>query len=268
VDPSSAGPAEPERERAERLTKAWIAQLIDRTPLADLPTLPLARIGAEAPALITALITALRDPGRGPGELSRAARELEALFGAAPAEQPAEPEPRPLRWGGRADPVTGLPGPDGLDRCLTALLAEQRRYGHPFAVALIDVDGLGRINDAHGREAGDRMLVAIAGVLRRQLRDVDFIFRVEDDEFAIIAPHTEADHLVAMARRLANLVAASQAPTGPRIAITAGVVGCPEDGIGAERLLESATEATYAAKASGAAVARSPNGSEPVLQDS
>ena len=65
-----------------------------------------------------------------------------------------------------------------------------------------------------------------------------------------------------MATRIANLIADSQTADGPRIAIAAGVVGCPADGLGAERLLESATEADYAAKASGAAVARSPNGSE------
>ena len=86
------------------------------------------------------------------------------------------------------DPVTGLPGPAQLDDWLRILLAEQRRYGHGFALALVDVDGLGRINDAYGREAGDRMLAAVAAILRRQLRDVDQAFRLEEDEFAIVAP--------------------------------------------------------------------------------
>ena len=58
-----------------------------------------------------------------------------------------------------------------------------------FALALIDIDGLGRINDAYGREAGDRMLAAVAGVIRRQVRAVDQAFRLEEDEFAILAPH-------------------------------------------------------------------------------
>jgi diguanylate cyclase (GGDEF)-like protein len=267
----------PDRERADRLTRAWIAQLVERTPLTELGALPLSRIGAEAPALVATIVAALSDPARGPAELARAAADLEAMFRQGEVGPPtqtrtpggeAEDVAGGVRTrGGEAEDVAGVV-PGELDRCLTSLLAEQRRYGHPFSLALVDVDGLARINDAYGRQAGDRMLAAIAAVLRRELRDVDFVFRVEDDEFAVIAPHTDAEHLVPMATRVANLIASSQAPDGPRIAIAAGVVGCPADGLAAERLLESATEAIYAAKAAGAAVARSPNGSETVLQDS
>lgn len=235
---------------------------MDRTALPELGDLPLGRIGAEAPPLIETILGTLTDPARGLAELAGAAQALAELFGEGPAPAPGS-RPAP-----DDDPVTKLQGPDGLDRCLTALLAEQRRYGHPFSIALVDLDGLARINEAYGRKAGDRMLAAVAAILRRELRDVDFIFRIEDDEFAVIAPHTEAERLVAMATRVAGLIAASQSPGGPRIAVAAGVVGCPADGVGAERLLESATEAVYAAKASGAAVARSPNGSGAVLQDS
>ena len=111
------------------------------------------------------------------------------------------------------------------------------------------------------------MLAAVSGVLRRQLRDVDQAFRLEEDEFAILAPHTDAAGLVPMASRIAGVVASSQSDDGPRIAIAAGVVSCPTDGDSAERLLESAAEATYAAKASGAAVGRSAAGSESGVQD-
>jgi len=267
VDRSPAGPTAPERERAERLTRAWIAQLVERTPLAEIGALPLSRIGAEAPDLVLTVLAALSDPARGPAELARAASDLESMF----SEKTIAPRAPKAETAGRMrmDPHVGRGAEsEELDRCLGTLLAEQRRYGHPFSLALVDIDGLARINDAYGREAGDRMLAAVAAILRRELRDVDFVFRVEDDEFAVIAPHTDADRLVPMATRVANLIASSQAPEGPRIAIAAGVVGCPADGLAAERLLESATEAIYAAKASGAAVARSPNGAETVLQDS
>jgi len=177
----------------------------------------------------------------------------------AHTDQPVRKDPQ-----ARAD----LPGSEELDRCLGDLIAEHRRYGHRFSLALVDVDGLRRINDAYGRRAGDLVLAGIGGVLRLELREVDRVFRVEDDEFAVVAPHTEAAGLVPMARRVASLVADSQIDDGPHIAIAAGVVGCPADGLAADRLLESATEAVYAAKASGAVVARSSNGSDLVLQDS
>ena len=137
-------------------------------------------------------------PEKEPGAFARAVGRLVDLFGAIQGEVT-----RSLvesRGGGAAhDPVTGLPGPVQLDEWLHILLAEQRRYGHTFALALVDVDGLGRINEAHGRPTGDRMLTAVAGVLRRQLRDVDQAFRLEEDEFAVLAPHTEATGLVPMA---------------------------------------------------------------------
>ena len=252
--------------RAEQLTRAWIARLVERTPLSELGALPLSRISAEAPELIDTIVAALSDPARGPAELARAAQDLESLF-SEKTIAPSAPKPQTAPQRMEPQPRTGQGGSGELERCLNSLLAEQRRYGHPFSLALVDIDGLARINDAYGREAGDRIVAAVAGILRREMRDVDLCFRVEDDEFAVLAPHTDAEHLVPMAMRVANLIASSQSSEGPRIAIAAGVVGCPDDGLGAERLLESATEAIYAAKASGAAVARSPNG-ETVLQDS
>jgi diguanylate cyclase (GGDEF)-like protein len=112
------------------------------------------------------------------------------------------------------------------------------------------------------------MLNAVAAVLRRQVREVDQVFRLEEDEFAILAPHSRSDSLVPLADRIADLIARSQVHDGPRIAVATGIVDCPTDGLNAERLLESAAEATYAAKASGVTVGRSPNADRSsVLQD-
>jgi diguanylate cyclase (GGDEF)-like protein len=248
--------AEPDRARATRLARM-------RTG----PSAP-EQIPLDLAALQSLLVQELRHelPEREPDDYARAVERLANVFGsiqgAVATELVAEGS-----VGAGEDPVTGLGGPARLDEWLRMLLAEQRRYGHPFGLALVDVDGLGRINDAYGHDAGDRMLVAVAGIVRRQLRDVDRAFRLDEDEFAIVATHTDAPRLVPMATRIANLISRSQSAEGPRIAIAAGVVDCPGDGISAERLLESATEATYAAKASGAAVARSTDGSDAVLQD-
>ncbi len=162
-------------------------------------------------------------PEREPGEFAHAVKRLAEVFGTIQGTVARELVAE--RSGGAADdPVTGLPGPVQLDEWLRILLAEQRRYGHGFALALIDIDGLGRINDAYGRESGDRMLVAVAAILRLQLRDVDQAFRLEEDEFAIVAPHTDAAGMVAIATRIAGLISGSQSAAGPRIAIAAGVV--------------------------------------------
>lgn len=228
-----------------------------------------ARIPRDLAALQAVLIEALRaSPEREPGDFARAVSRLAELFGAIQGTIAGTLAGEGTAPVSGEDPLTGLPDSRHFDQWLRVLLAEQRRYGHPFALALIDVDGLSKVNDAYGREGGDRMLNAVAGVLRRQVREVDLIFRLEEDEFAILAPHTQSDRLVELANRVAALIARSQVQDGPRIAIATGIVDCPADGLNAERLLESAAEATYAAKASGTTVGRSANVTSPsALQD-
>jgi diguanylate cyclase (GGDEF)-like protein len=150
-----------------------------------------------------------------------------------------------------ADPVTGLPGEAELHEWLRILFAEERRYGHPFALALIDVEGLRHVNQAYGRGAGDRMLAAVAGVVTGQIRTVDRAFRLRDDELCVLAPHSSSAATRRMAQRLCDVVDGSQMADGPRVAIAAGVAACPEHADDAESLLAAAEEAAFAAKAAG-----------------
>jgi diguanylate cyclase (GGDEF)-like protein len=150
---------------------------------------------------------------------------------------------------------------------LRALLAERARYGHGFGLALVDVDGLSRINEAYGRAAGDRLLGAVGDVIRREVRASDRAFRFGDDEFLVLAPHGDVAGLLVMGERIAELIGSAQAAEGPRIAVAIGVVACPADGDTEEALIESATAATYAAKAAGRAVGTNPDGGRAVLQD-
>jgi diguanylate cyclase (GGDEF)-like protein len=231
----------------------------------------LARLPRDMATLQAILIETLRRQGeREPGDFARDTAALAELFGAMQAAIGTTREGVSMAPAVTLDedPLTGLPGSRSFDERLRVLLAEQRRYGTEFALALLDVDGLSRVNDAYGRTGGDRMLNAVAAVLRRQIREVDQVFRLEEDEFAILAPHTRADTLVPLADRVSDLIARSQVHEGPRIAVATGIVDCPTDGLNAERLLESAAEATYAAKASGVSVGRSPSADRPsVLQD-
>jgi diguanylate cyclase (GGDEF)-like protein len=245
-----------QRRRAERLAELYAG--------ADAPE-QVARDLAALQALLTDELR--RERARlGPAELARALERLAEVFGAIQgAVARAFVDER--AGGGGLDELTGLPGRDGLGEWMQALLAQQRRYGHGFALAVIDIDGLARINDAYGREAGDRMVTAVAGVLRRQVRATDRAFRLDDDEFAILAPHHDAAGLLPMADRIAGLIEGSQAAQGPRIAIAAGLAGCPADGDTADVLLVAATEAIYAAKAAGRPVALSRNGAGAALQD-
>jgi diguanylate cyclase (GGDEF)-like protein len=258
-----AEPGSPAERELEEEEVALTGQLASLRQGSDGPE----QIPRDLAALQAVLIESLRRdiPERRPGDFANAVSRLAEVFGAIQGGvTKALVEER--SGGAATDPLTGLPGRVQLEEWMRILLAEHRRYGHPFALALIDIDGLERINQSRGRGAGDGLVAAIAEVVRRQIREADQAFRLEEDEFAVLAPHAEAGGLVQMAARLTSLIDDAQEPDGARIAITVGVVACPDDGMTAERLLQSVDEATYAAKADGVPVARR-NGAPIDLQD-
>jgi diguanylate cyclase (GGDEF)-like protein len=260
------GLGDPEASQNGDLTGAEAERLAKVARLRDGPTAP-DLIPRDLATLQTLLIESLRRdvPEAEPGDFAAAVSRLAETFGTIQGAVTRDLVDR-RSGGANHDPLTGLPGTSHLDEWLRILLAEHERYEHPFALALIDIDGLSKINEAYGDEAGDGMLTAVAGVISRQLDAVDQAFRVGDDEFCVLAPHQDTAQLVPMAANLAELIANSQLDEGPRLAVAIGIASCPQDGDSAEKLVEAAEQASYAAKAAGEPVATS-DGVEAPLQD-
>jgi diguanylate cyclase (GGDEF)-like protein len=213
-------------------------------------------IPRDLAALQALLIEALRRevPERQVGAFAASVERLAEIFGDIQA-QVSERLVADRSGGAAVDPLTGLPGQAELHEWMRILLSEHRRHGRPFAVMLIDCDGLGRINEAHGREAGDRVLRAVSALIRRRIRSAGRVFRLADDELCVLAPDQAASEALPLAEQLRELIDRSQASDGPIIAITAGLASCPEHGEDAESLLAAAEEASWAAKAAGRGVA-------------
>lgn len=83
-----------------------------------------------------------------------------------------------------------------------------RRYGHPLSLQMLDIDHFKAINDRYGHVAGDRVLTALADILRANLRHNDVAARLGGEEFAILLPETTIDDAFVHAERIRKSVAA------------------------------------------------------------
>jgi diguanylate cyclase (GGDEF)-like protein len=206
--------------------------------------------------MIAALLRQLRSLD--PVETLRAVERLTEIFSAMQAEAVEEAlrvRSRELEWLGTTDELTGLHNDRYLQQELHHLAGIQRRYGHPFAVLLVDIDGLGRINDAYGAPAGDRALVDVATAMGEAVRTVDTPVRMSDDEFCVLLPNQTATRARALAERLADAVEAIADPGGQRLGVAIGVVSCPQHSSDPDELMAAADTAMWAAKAAGERVA-------------
>jgi diguanylate cyclase (GGDEF)-like protein len=133
------------------------------------------------------------------------------------------------------------------------LVASSRRYSHPLAAVMIDLDHFKRINDNHGHSAGDEVLRQFCVVVASCLRNVDVFGRLGGEEFCILMPDTKSAGAVNAAQRIRRTVeTAPIAWSGADIGITASM-GCSvwQQGGSLEGLLQAADEALYRAKEGG-----------------
>ena len=151
------------------------------------------------------------------------------------------------------DALTGLPNRRGLQQALAAALP-QCRNGQALALFLLDLDGFKPVNDRHGHDAGDMLLVQVGQRLRQQLRQGDVVARLGGDEFVIMAPDIPGEaEAMALGRKL---LTAFEQPfdiggEACRVGLTIGFALAPHDSVLAADLLKRADAAMYAGKQAG-----------------
>lgn len=150
------------------------------------------------------------------------------------------------------DPLTGLGNHRAFQEELERRLDEARRYRHPFALVLMDLDSLKLVNDQRGHAAGDALLASMGRIIVHGTRAADRAFRIGGDEFALLMPEVDAPGALVVARRI---LAAALDATGSRgdwpFSFSAGVSAVPEPSGDGRRLYHHADAALYWAKRHG-----------------
>ena len=80
----------------------------------------------------------------------------------------------------------------------------------PISLMILDIDRFKTINDTYGHQAGDRILMRLAEVIRESSRDKDLPARVGGEEYALLLPDTDSQGAIAVARRIQSKLAVSQ----------------------------------------------------------
>ncbi|MDO9082058.1 MAG: diguanylate cyclase [Humidesulfovibrio sp.] len=150
----------------------------------------------------------------------------------------------------RTERLTGLANRRRLEESLQTEVLRARRYGKFFSIILLDIDHFKSINDRYGHQAGDNVLIAIAGVLTRTARETDVVGRFGGEEFLLVCPETEIQVVAALAERLRLEFASTDFPLVGQVTSSFGVAAFSQ-GDSVKSLVQRADEALYRAKNNG-----------------
>lgn len=155
-----------------------------------------------------------------------------------------------LRELAETDPLTKTFNRRSLFQFLEAEVDRARRYGRPFSLILFDLDHFKAVNDTHGHETGDSVLVSFADLVRKNLRGSDIFARYGGEEFLVLAPETDLSGAGVLAERIRKVIEDHPHDKAGRLTVSAGV-GSFREGEDGTALLRRVDEALYAAKSEG-----------------
>ena len=143
------------------------------------------------------------------------------------------------------DPLTGLANRRLMFISLKQAVKLAERYGKPLCVAMFDIDFFKKYNDSMGHDAGDKLLVKVAGNISMSIRESDLVARYGGEEFLLILPESDLSHSRFAVDRIRKNIAETL-----EVTVSAGVAQYKK-GSSIEDLIKAADEALYKAKENG-----------------
>jgi diguanylate cyclase (GGDEF)-like protein/excisionase family DNA binding protein len=153
----------------------------------------------------------------------------------------------------QTDVLTGLLNHGEFGRQLQTMISA----GETFSLVMLDLDRFKPVNDGMGHQAGDLLLRQVADAIVAASRDSDAVFRYGGDEFAVLLPRTDADHVGPVAERMRAAIkhvvatGTTWSDRARSLEASAGTASYPDDGARAEEVLLAADRALFVAKRSG-----------------
>lgn len=153
----------------------------------------------------------------------------------------------------RRDRLTGLLNRRAFDDALAEAFARRRRLDEPAALLMLDLDHFKRVNDSYGHAAGDEVLCCVVGAMLSSLRQIDKIFRIGGEEFAVLLPGADRVAAATTAERIRKTIAETPAKIGGRdLSVTVSVgIALTLGAVNADGLVRAADAALYRAKRRG-----------------
>ena len=160
-----------------------------------------------------------------------------------------------LREEALTDPLTGLYNRRYLWEFLRREWVRAKRRAQPLTVMMVDLDHFKRVNDTFGHQAGDYVLVAVAGLLRNQIRSSDIVCRYGGEEFALVLPDASQERVQQRAEAIRSAIRQLDlrhqgVPLG-RITASLGIALFPNHAVDPDTLVAAADAALYTAKSAG-----------------
>jgi diguanylate cyclase (GGDEF)-like protein len=202
--------------------------------------------GADTSALAESLARAQAVIDRQAGEIAAFQGRLEEAY------KDLETTNARLKETSFKDEVTGLYNRRFFTVRLEEELSRHRRFNHPVAIVLFDLDGFKAVNDEQGHAVGDETLRDIGQILMKHSRGINVVSRYGGDEFAILLVETSKAGARLYADRIRQIISSYPYSHGKRITASFGVASLPDDDAHtAEDLVRAADEALYIAKRAG-----------------
>jgi two-component system cell cycle response regulator len=149
------------------------------------------------------------------------------------------------------DHLTGLANRRRFERQLEREVSRTQRFGHLFALLMLDIDHFKQLNDTYGHQAGDDAIQRLSKVLQAETRGIDVVARIGGEEFAIILVETNLSGGLEVAERLRGAIAEIEIPQVGHMTASFGVAEFPTSATSAPDILKAADIALYQAKGSG-----------------